>query len=100
MRPADNFPVIDAYNIILFCLRQVRERLKEMGILKPMNIFLRQEIDRMQKVSTLWHDIEKMGRWTTLNDDALVSFVRPQSEVVSYKVDFACLYYSLKRQWC
>ncbi|XP_035827717.1 dynein heavy chain 8, axonemal, partial [Aplysia californica] len=31
----------------------VKSRLKAMGILQPLNIFLRQEIDRMQKVITL-----------------------------------------------
>lgn len=31
---------------------EVKERLKIMGILSSMNIFLRQEIDRMQKVIT------------------------------------------------
>jgi len=34
-----------------FC--QVRERLKKMGHLQPLNIFLRQEIDRMRKVLTM-----------------------------------------------
>jgi len=32
---------------------QVRERLKKMGHLQPLNIFLRQEIDRMRKVLTI-----------------------------------------------
>ena len=29
---------------------QVRDRLKKMGHLQPLNIFLRQEIDRMERV--------------------------------------------------
>ncbi|XP_023932850.1 dynein heavy chain 8, axonemal [Lingula anatina] len=32
---------------------EVRDRLKKMGILQPLNIFLKQEIDRMQKVITV-----------------------------------------------
>ena len=31
---------------------QVKERLRKMGTLQPLNIFLRQEVDRMQKVIT------------------------------------------------
>ena len=33
-------------------ISQVKDRLKKMGHLQPMNIFLRQEIDRLQKVIT------------------------------------------------
>ncbi|XP_076466904.1 dynein axonemal heavy chain 5-like [Babylonia areolata] len=32
---------------------EVKERLKKMGLLQPLNIFLRQEIDRMQKVISI-----------------------------------------------
>ena len=32
--------------------QQVKERLKKMGLLQPINIFLRQEIDCMQRVIT------------------------------------------------
>lgn len=32
---------------------EVRGRLKKMGAIAPMNIFLRQEIDRMQRVITI-----------------------------------------------
>lgn len=32
---------------------QVRERLKKMGNLQPLNIFLKQEVDRMQRVIML-----------------------------------------------
>lgn len=31
----------------------MKERLKKMGSIAPMNIFLKQEIDRMQKVITM-----------------------------------------------
>ena len=33
-------------------LLQVKDKLRKMGHLQPMNIFLRQEIDRLQKVIT------------------------------------------------
>lgn len=44
-----------ANHISWLCLvdvNQVKDRLRKMGMLQPLNIFLRQEIDRMQKVIT------------------------------------------------
>lgn len=38
---------------MLYVCVQVRARLQKMGALASMNIFLRQEIDRMQRVITL-----------------------------------------------
>ena len=44
-------------NVVHLTLRlvpfQVKARLNKMGALMPMNIFLRQELDRMQKVITM-----------------------------------------------
>ena len=39
--------------MLYICVSQVKERLKKMGLLQPLNIFLRQEIDRMQKVISI-----------------------------------------------
>lgn len=37
--------------VIFFCvILQVKDRLKKYGHLQPLNIFLKQEIDRMQRV--------------------------------------------------
>lgn len=43
--------VCNAVNVkITFYLSQVKERLRKYGHLQPLNIFLKQEIDRMQRV--------------------------------------------------
>jgi dynein heavy chain len=39
--------------VIYFFALQVKDRLKKMGLLQPLNIFLRQEIDRMQRVISI-----------------------------------------------
>ena len=60
--PVEDLPVGDgsmvrAFHVLMWllyiCVSQVKERLKKMGTLQPLNIFLRQEIDRMQKVIVL-----------------------------------------------
>lgn len=44
----------DLFNILVsISLFQVKNRLAKMGAIQPMNIFLHQEIDRMQKVISL-----------------------------------------------
>ena len=49
--------MVRAFHVLMWllyiCVSQVKERLKKMGTLQPLNIFLRQEIDRMQKVISI-----------------------------------------------
>lgn len=40
--------------ILTLVWSQIKEALQKMGAILPMNIFLRQELDRMQKVLIFW----------------------------------------------
>ena len=58
----------------------MRDRLKKMGHLQPLNIFLRQEIDRMQKViqtvrSTLI-DLKLAIEGTIIMNEVIVLFLK------------------------
>ena len=59
-----------------YLVHEVKDRLKKMGHLQPLNIFLKQEIDRMQRVISIVR--------TTLSDLKLAidgRFYGPQSRL-------------------
>ena len=64
---------------------EVRDRLKKMGAIAPMNIFLRQEIDRMQRVisvvrSTL-QDLQLAIEGTIIMSEVRSCMIRPQGSL-------------------
>ena len=66
--------------LIGVCL-QVTDRLKKMGILQPLNIFLRQEIDRMQRVITILrntlHDLKLAIEGTIIMNEVKMRVQKP-----------------------
>ena len=70
--------------LIGVCL-QVTDRLKKMGILQPLNIFLRQEIDRMQRVITILrntlHDLKLAIEGTIIMNEVKMRVQKPSMYV-------------------
>ena len=61
------------------------DRLKKMGILQPLNIFLRQEIDRMQRVITILrntlHDLKLAIEGTIIMNEVKMRVQKPSMYV-------------------
>ena len=65
---------------------QVKARLQKMGAIAPMNIFLRQEIDRMQRVITVvrntLQDLQLAIDGTIIMSEVSLDFTSVQFEVI------------------
>jgi hypothetical protein len=76
----------------------VKERLRKMGVLQPLNIFLKQELDRMQKVITNVRitllDLKLAIEGTIIMSEVNTSFWRfpdlYRSEPYQYSVSVFC----------
>ena len=73
-------------SILIGVSLQVTDRLKKMGILQPLNIFLRQEIDRMQRVITILrntlHDLKLAIEGTIIMNEVKMRVQKPSKYLV------------------